>query len=225
MPRPGIAASPEAEDRMRGRLQPRRAKLQVSQDQDVDGAHRDRDCGAPVLASLIDDLVSALEVPFADLVRFEGISCLELGADVPPEAFAGATTGAHRLVAVGIGVPAVSNLDAVRDTVRAIHAVVAAIPVVVGGQTATGARGPGTDSWAADGRQAIEIIEGLVRSRRKYWVVGNTDDSTSDAASGADPADVTLGVDRCWSPTHRGTRVRNAIPAVHADSRSPPYDL
>jgi excisionase family DNA binding protein len=122
----------------------------------------------------------------ADLVRIEGFSCLELGADVPPEAFAGAARGAHRLVAVGIGVTTASNLDAVRDTVRAIRAVDAAIPIVIGGQAASGALREriGADAWAADGRQAVEIIGDLTRSRRKYWVVGDTDDFASDMATG-----------------------------------------
>ena len=72
----------------------------------------------------------------ADLVRLEGFSCLELGANVPPEAFAGAASGAYRLIAVGIGVTRPSHLDAVRRTVEAVHGVDAGIPVVLGGQAA-----------------------------------------------------------------------------------------
>jgi MerR family transcriptional regulator, light-induced transcriptional regulator len=46
----------------------------------------------------------------ADLIRLEGFTCLELGANVPPEAFAGAASGASRLVAVGVGVTTAENL-------------------------------------------------------------------------------------------------------------------
>ena len=66
----------------------------------------------------------------ADLVRLAGFSCLELGADVPPEAFAGAAAGAYRLIAVGVGVTRASHLDALSRTVHAVHDVDAAIPVI-----------------------------------------------------------------------------------------------
>jgi methanogenic corrinoid protein MtbC1 len=118
----------------------------------------------------------------ADLARLEGFNCLELGADVPPEAFAGAAAGAYRLIGVGIGVTTASSLDAVRDTVRAVHCVDAAIPVVVGGQAANLATATftGADAWAADGRRAVEIIGDLAKSRRRLWPV-NEDDEGEEA--------------------------------------------
>jgi methanogenic corrinoid protein MtbC1 len=121
----------------------------------------------------------------ADLVRLEGFNCLELGADVPPEAFAGAAAGAYRLIGVGIGVTTASNLDAVRDTVRAVHGVGAAIPVVVGGQAANPAtaRLTGADAWAADGRRAVETIGELAKSRRRLWPVNVGDDEEDSGAS------------------------------------------
>jgi methanogenic corrinoid protein MtbC1 len=121
----------------------------------------------------------------ADLVRLEGFNCLELGADVPPEAFAGAAAGAYRLVGVGVGVTTASNLEAVCDTVRAVHGVDAGIPVVVGGQAANQATATltGADAWAADGRRAVEIIGDFARSRRRLWLMNETDDE--EGASGA----------------------------------------
>jgi methanogenic corrinoid protein MtbC1 len=121
----------------------------------------------------------------ADLVRLEGFNCLELGADVPPEAFAGAAAGAYRLVGVGLGVATASNLDAVCDTVRAVHSVDAAIPVVVGGQAADQATATltGADAWAADGHRAVEIFGDFARSRRRLWLMNETDDE--EGASGA----------------------------------------
>jgi len=114
----------------------------------------------------------------ADLVRLEGFNCLELGADVPPEAFAGAAADAYRLVAVGIGVTTASNLEAVRSTVEVVHRVDAAIPVVVGGQAASPDAGrlTGADAWASDGRHAVAVIGDLAQSRRRFWVVEEAGD-------------------------------------------------
>lgn len=115
----------------------------------------------------------------ADLVRLEGFSCLELGADVPPEAFADAATNAYRLVAVGIGVTRATNLGAVRDTVTALRAVDPAIPVVLGGQAATDPstlERTGADAAAGSGRQALELFNELVRTRRTLWLVDEEGD-------------------------------------------------
>ncbi len=114
----------------------------------------------------------------ADLVRLEGFSCLELGADVPPEAFAGAAADAYRLVAVGVGLTTVGSVDPVRQIVEAVHSIDARIPVVIGGQAANDetATFTGADAWAADGRHAVEIFGDLVCSRRSLWLVSDSDD-------------------------------------------------
>jgi methanogenic corrinoid protein MtbC1 len=121
----------------------------------------------------------------ADLARLEGFNCLELGADVPPEAFAGAAAGAYRLIGVGVGFTTASSLGAVCDTVRAVHGVDAAIPVVVGGQAANQATATltGADAWAADGRMAVEIIGNFARSRRRLWLMNETDDEEGPSAA------------------------------------------
>jgi excisionase family DNA binding protein len=109
----------------------------------------------------------------ADLVRLNGFRCLELGADVPPAAFAGAAREAYRLIAVGIGVTMTTGLEIVKDTIEAVHEVDPQIPVVLGGQ---GAQGPevaetiGASAWAADGAQAIEVFSELARKRRALWL-------------------------------------------------------
>ena len=118
----------------------------------------------------------------ADLVRLDGFTCLELGTDVPPLAFAGAAATASRLVAVGIGVTTESSLEQVGLTVRAVHELDPAIPVVLGGQAANERTGymTGADGWASDGRSATAIFSELAKSRRKLWLVGDCDpiDST-----------------------------------------------
>jgi MerR family transcriptional regulator, light-induced transcriptional regulator len=114
----------------------------------------------------------------ADLVRLEGFTCLELGANVPPEAFAGAAAGATRLVAVGVGVTTAKNLDAVRHTVDAVHAVDPAIPVVLGGQAAAELATlglTGAEAWAGDGLKAVEVIAELAKSRRSLWLMSEDD--------------------------------------------------
>ena len=120
----------------------------------------------------------------ADLVRLEGFSCLELGADVPPEAFASAAA-AHRLIAVGIGVTTASSLQAVTGTVQAVHDVDEAIPVIVGGQAAnlSMATLTGADAWAGDGRRAVEIISDLAQARRRLWPVTDKIDEGSQTAT------------------------------------------
>ena len=125
----------------------------------------------------------------ADLVRLEGFNCLELGANVPPEAFAGAAAGAYRLIAVGIGVSALASLDVVRETVDAVHDVDSSIPVVLGGQAAGDpsiATAVGAQAWAPDGLGAIDVISGLARARRHAWL--EPDGDTAEPSSSGQTA-------------------------------------
>jgi len=104
----------------------------------------------------------------ADLVRMEGFACLELGADVAPGAFAAAVDRAERLVAVGIGVTRVENLDAVESTIVAVRAVDPSVAVVVGGQGVRNAEVAaliGATGWAPDGPGAVALIEELSHRR------------------------------------------------------------
>jgi methanogenic corrinoid protein MtbC1 len=120
----------------------------------------------------------------ADLVRIEGFSCLELGSNVPAAAFAGAASGAHRLIAVGIGVTTATNLDAVRETVKEVRALDAGIPLIVGGQAAADAVAMeqiGADAWATDALRAIKIISEYSQVRKTVWLEpkGPPDHATS----------------------------------------------
>lgn len=105
----------------------------------------------------------------ADLVRMEGFTCLELGANVPAGAFADAATRARRLVAVGIGVTTATNIAALQTTIAAVRAVAPTVPVLLGGQAV---RNPeiaalhGATHWAADGAQAVALIADLPAPRR-----------------------------------------------------------
>lgn len=122
----------------------------------------------------------------ADLVRLQGFHCLELGADVPSQAFAGAAAGAYRLVAVGVGVTTTTNLESVRDTIAAVRAVDRSIPIVLGGQAATDpqvASSLGADAIATDGLQAVQVLTDLARTRRRLWSVSGQDPATDEEST------------------------------------------
>jgi excisionase family DNA binding protein len=102
----------------------------------------------------------------ADLFRLAGFTVLELGADVPADAFATAAERAERLVAVGIGVTDVAHLDRAAEVVQAIRVAAPGCPVLLGGQAV---RSPevaalvDADAWAPDGESAVAAVEALVR--------------------------------------------------------------
>jgi MerR family transcriptional regulator, light-induced transcriptional regulator len=105
----------------------------------------------------------------ADLVRMAGFTVLELGANVPAEAFAGASQRAPRLIAIGIGVTASERLFAAQDTIDAIRRVDPVVPIIIGGQAAftTASAGlTGVTAWAANGPEAVNLIESLAHPRR-----------------------------------------------------------
>lgn len=104
----------------------------------------------------------------ADLVRMAGFAVVELGADVPPEAFGLAARRATALVAVGIGVTGVEHLGAARATIARVRAEAPGVPLLVGGQAV---RNPevaglvGVAEWAADGHDVVAAIERLAARR------------------------------------------------------------
>jgi excisionase family DNA binding protein len=104
----------------------------------------------------------------ADLARLAGFTVVELGADVPPEAFGLAAERAERLVAVGIGVTTVDHLDAARAAVDAVERAAPGTPVVMGGQAV---RNPevagllGVHEWAADGAALVTALDRLAADR------------------------------------------------------------
>lgn len=105
----------------------------------------------------------------ADLVRMEGFTCLELGANVPPSAFAHAAQHAPSLVAVGIGVTTVASIEAVRATIEAVRTLSPDVPILLGGQAVLSpeiAALNGATHWAANGAEAVGVIADLALSRR-----------------------------------------------------------
>ncbi len=103
----------------------------------------------------------------ADLVRLAGFDVLELGANVPPEAFALAAQRASRLVAIGIGITGAESLPAAQAAIDVVRQVDPDVPIVVGGQaaiTVCGARLTGVTAWATNGPQAVTIIDSLAKA-------------------------------------------------------------
>ena len=110
----------------------------------------------------------------ADRVRLGGYDVVELGANVPPEAFAAATERVTRLLAVGIGVSRAERADDVRSTVRALRAVDPDVPVIVGGVAAAELEAlaiEGVTAYARDGAEALRVLEAAAPRRAIRRVV------------------------------------------------------
>jgi excisionase family DNA binding protein len=104
----------------------------------------------------------------ADLVRLQGYDVLELGADVPIEAFVASTLRTPRLICVGVGITRPELLDSAQSVVDAVREIDATVPIVVGGLAikelgSAGLRG--VTAVADSGRDAIEIIESFAATR------------------------------------------------------------
>ncbi len=104
----------------------------------------------------------------ADLVRLQGYDVLELGADVPVEAFVASTLRTPRLICVGVGITRPELLDSAQRVVDAVRDIDAAVPIVIGGLAikelgSAGLRG--VTAVADSGRDAIGIIESFAATR------------------------------------------------------------
>lgn len=110
----------------------------------------------------------------SDLVRLRGYDVLELGANVPVEAFVASALQTPRLICVGIGVTRLENIDSAQEVVSAIRNVDDEVPIVIGGLVVTEAENihlEGVTAIANDGLQAVEIIESFATSRAIRRVV------------------------------------------------------
>jgi len=105
-----------------------------------------------------------------DLLRGEGFTVLDLGADTPAASFVESARQADRLAAVAIGVTLPGHDAELRSTVRALRRAHIAAPILVGGagtHDEEHARSLGADGWSGhDGRTAVEAIVAAVGERR-----------------------------------------------------------
>lgn len=105
----------------------------------------------------------------ADLIRLAGFDVLELGADVPTDAFIAAAQRTDRLVAIGISLTTADALDAALDAQRRITAELPDVSVIIGGQAVANpevAAMIGSAAWTADGVHLAETLDELARARR-----------------------------------------------------------
>jgi len=135
-------------------------------------ARRGRKRGTVVLGAPAGDSHGLPSALFADLLRGEGFTVIDLGGDTPPASFVDAATGADRLVAVGITATAIDNEPAIAAAIAALREATDATIVVGGGATtAASAERLSADWWGGSSRDALALFAKLAddasRSRRQ----------------------------------------------------------
>jgi methanogenic corrinoid protein MtbC1 len=104
----------------------------------------------------------------SDLIRLQGYDVLELGANVPAEAFVSSVSRTPRLLCVGLGVSQPELLGATQDVIDAIRDRHPEIPIVVGGLAVSASARQllrGVTAIADDGRDAVAIVESIASAR------------------------------------------------------------
>ena len=135
-------------------------------------ARRGRKRGTIVLGAPAGDNHALPSALFADLLRGEGFTVIDLGSDTPPASFVDAALGAERLVAVGITATALDNEVAIAEAITALRGATDTTIVVGGGAAAEpDAERLGADCWGGSGRDALALFGRLAddasRSRRQ----------------------------------------------------------
>jgi excisionase family DNA binding protein len=100
----------------------------------------------------------------ANVLRGRGFEVVDLGADVPEEAFGSAVSKVQHPLAVAVAVTAGNHDRSVRAIVRAVHHVSPGLPVLVGGAAIAGeehAARLGAGWSGGDARRLGELIEVL----------------------------------------------------------------
>ena len=92
----------------------------------------------------------------ADILRGAGFEVIDLGANTPPVSFAEAARRAHRLIAVLIGATVAGLDQQLADTIAAIRAAQADVPILVGGAAVDRALAVrlGADGWSGSDAQS-----------------------------------------------------------------------
>ncbi len=125
--------------------------------------------GSVVLGTPPNELHGLATAMAANVLRGGGFDVVDLGADVPADAFSSAVSKTPRALAVAVGVTTGNHDRSVRAIVRAIHKVSPGLPVLVGGAGCTDAEHAARLGavWSGrDARSLGEAIEGLERAAR-----------------------------------------------------------
>ena len=126
-------------------------------------ARRGRTRGTIVLGANSGDAHSLPTAMFADLLRSDGFSVLDLGGNVPASAFIDTANGADRLVAIAINSTTDINDDLMIELISKVREAVSA-PIVVGGHAIASesrAAALGADYWGGDTLHALELFSRL----------------------------------------------------------------
>lgn len=125
--------------------------------------------GSVVLGTPPNELHGLTTAMAANVLRGAGFEVVDLGADVPADAFGSAVSKTPRPLAVAVGVSTGNHDRSVRAIVRAVHKVSPGLPVVVGGAgIADGEHAARLGAvWSGrDARSLGKAIEGLDRATR-----------------------------------------------------------
>jgi excisionase family DNA binding protein len=138
-------------------------------------ARRGRKPGAVLVGSVAGETHALPSAILADILRGAGFEVIDLGANTPPVSFAEAARRAHRLIGVLIGVligATVAGLDQpLADTIAAIRAAQADVPILVGGAAVDRALAVrlAADGWSGSDAQtaltAVETVRARLRTR------------------------------------------------------------
>jgi excisionase family DNA binding protein len=96
----------------------------------------------------------------ADMLRSRGLEVIDLGADVPADAFAACASAADALTGIGIAVTVARHRSSLGTLIRTLRAAGVTAPIVVGGAGLTGmpARTVGADYCAQDVDDAVRLL-------------------------------------------------------------------
>jgi excisionase family DNA binding protein len=96
----------------------------------------------------------------ADILRSQGLEVVDLGADVPPGAFAACAASAESLIGIGIAVTVARHRRSLGVLIRTLRATGVSAPIVVGGAGVTNAhaRALGADQWSRDVDDAVRLL-------------------------------------------------------------------
>ena len=103
----------------------------------------------------------------ADMLRSLGLEVVDLGADVPADAFAACAAAANSLTGIGIAVTLSRHGGSLGALIRTIRDAGVTAPIVVGGAGITNARARalGADHWAHDVDDAVRTPRRAVKVR------------------------------------------------------------
>jgi excisionase family DNA binding protein len=132
-------------------------------------ARRGRKRGTLVIGAAPGDHHGVPVALAADILRGEGFTVIDLGADTPAESFVDAAREAERLIAVGVNATSGDNEANIAATIREIKAALDC-PVVLGGnglESEEAGLALGADIVTRSAADAIAAFDGLARRRAR----------------------------------------------------------